>query len=73
MRFLFLSDTHFTCEKGIEPPIWLNRLVNYKWDELREEFVSEVKRLKPDVIVHCGDFTQYGTLDDFLYGKEIMD
>ena len=73
MRFLFMSDTHFTCNKDVRPSIWLNRLLMNKWDEIKEKVISEVKELKPDVIIHCGDFTHFGTVEDFTYGKTVLD
>jgi len=73
MRLLFLSDTHFTRAKNVENPVWLNRLIINKWDEIKEDFISGIKLLRPDVIIHCGDFTHFGTIMDFEYGKEILD
>ena len=73
MRFLFLSDTHFTCKNGVKNPIWLNRLLIYKWDEIKEKVIAEIKRLNPEAIIHCGDFTHFGSREDFAYGKEILD
>ena len=73
MRFLFISDTHFTYAPDIENPVWLNRVLINKWDEMRERVVSELQELKPDAIIHCGDFTHFGTAEDFAFGKAIMD
>lgn len=73
MRFLFMSDTHFTYDRGVEPSIWFNRLLTNKWDEIKEKIISEIKGLKPDVIIHCGDFTHFGTAEDFYCGKTILD
>ena len=68
-----MSDTHFTSHKDVIPSTWLNWLLLNKWDEIKVKVVSEIKELKPDVIIHCGDFTQFGTTEDFAYGKSILD
>ena len=73
MRFLFMSDTHFTSRKDTGQSIWLNRLLFDKWDEMQARVISRIKELKPDAIIHCGDFTQFGTTEDYAYGKAILD
>jgi len=59
--------------KESDNPVWLNRLMLNKWDEIKEAFISEIKELNPDAIIHCGDFTHSGTKADFAYGKSILD
>ena len=73
MRLLFISDTHFLCTKETEERVWLNRLMADKWDEIEQDFVTEIKKLNPDAIIHCGDITQNGTVEDFAFGKKILD
>ena len=63
----------FSNKKGVKNPIWLNRLLIGKWDEIKEKTIAEIKKLNPDAIIHCGDFTHFGTKEDFVYGKEILD
>jgi 3',5'-cyclic AMP phosphodiesterase CpdA len=72
-RLLFISDTHFTREGGAENTVWLNRTILNRWEAIKEGLVRDIKALKPDAIIHCGDFTQFGTADDYRFGKSIMD
>ncbi|MDR1061335.1 MAG: metallophosphoesterase [Clostridiales bacterium] len=72
-RLLFISDTHFTRERGAENTVWLNRAILNRWEAVKDRLVREIKALRPDAIIHCGDFTQFGTADDYKFGKSIMD
>jgi len=68
-----MSDTHFTKNKCAKPSLWFNKLLVNKWEEIKESLISDIISLKPDAIIHCGDFTHFGTLEDYAYGKAILD
>jgi len=57
----------------MENPVWLNRMIINEWDEIKGGLIWEIKNLKPDAIIHCGDITHFGTKEDFLFGKEVLD
>ncbi len=72
-RFVILTDTHFAPPgRGVDGQ-WWNRTLVSRSAEISEALISTVKKLSPDFIIHCGDFTHFGDLESFQFGVDIMD
>ena len=72
-RFVIMTDTHFTPPgRGIDGQFW-NRTLFSRSVEISEALISTVKNLSPDFIIHCGDFTHLGDVENYQYGVDIMD
>jgi len=73
-RFLILTDTHFLAPgHRADGKTWWNRVLESRCSEISEALVEAVNRLKPDFIIHCGDFTGHGDLVNYEFGVEVMD
>lgn len=77
-RFIVMSDTHFEAPEAQESPeardwSWWNRMLFSKKDAIADTLIATVKRLAPDFVVHCGDFTTGGDLESFRLGRQVMD
>lgn len=73
IRFVIMTDTHFTPPgRGVDGQ-WWNRTLVSRSAEISEALISTVKKLSPDFIIHCGDFTHQGDIESFQFGVDIMD
>lgn len=72
-KFVIISDTHFYVDDKVKHGTFWNRSLPEKRDEIAASLIETVKKLRPDYIVHCGDFVDRAYLDCFEYGKNIMD
>ena len=71
--FLIATDTHFYAPGTAENMTWWNTMLKEQSPAIAESFISTVRELDPDFIIHCGDLTDNGTPESFRYAKEIMD
>ena len=71
-RFIVMTDTHFepASQKDF---IWWNRMLISKNQGIIDAIVETVTDLRPDFVVHCGDFTSDAALESFDFGKKNMD
>jgi hypothetical protein len=77
-RFVVLSDTHFEAPEAhrsrrITDLSWWNRMLFSRQEEIAQSLVATVTDLAPDFVIHCGDFTNRGDVESFLFGREVMD
>jgi predicted phosphodiesterase len=73
-RFLILTDTHFLAPgHRLDGKTWWNRVLESRCSEISAALVEAVDRLKPDFIIHCGDFTGQCDLVNYEFGAEVMD
>ena len=65
-RFVILTDTHFAPPgRGVDGQ-WWNRTLVSRSAEISEALITTVKKLSPDFIIHCGDFTHFGDTSTLL-------
>jgi len=73
MRFVVMSDTHFYAPgTGKDGMMW-HRTLHSRSEELAETLVESVRVAEPEFVIHCGDFTGLCEMDNFEYGKGVMD
>lgn len=71
--FIVISDTHFAAPGTGEDKAWWNRMLQSRSPEIADALVSTINRLAPDFVVHCGDITDAGDTDSFIFAKTVMD
>lgn len=73
-QFLVLTDTHFFAPGGAQADkTWWNRVLQSRAADIAEDLVKTVREIKPDFIIHCGDFTGHCDLANFEFGCQVMD
>jgi Calcineurin-like phosphoesterase len=73
-RFIVITDTHFIAPgHRMVGRTWWNRVLEARCDELSAALRQAVDVLKPDFVVHCGDFVDHGDLASCELGFQMMD
>lgn len=72
-QFLVLSDTHFFAPGvALEDKTWWNRVLQSRSEAIAANIVETVREIRPDFIIHCGDFTGHGDMANFEFGCQVM-
>jgi hypothetical protein len=72
-RFVVISDTHFLAPgHRMVGRTWWNRVLESRADEIGAALVEAVNRLKPDFVIHCGDFTGHSDPANYEFGLQVM-
>jgi 3',5'-cyclic AMP phosphodiesterase CpdA len=72
VRFLVIADTHFVRPPAREADAWWNRTTERFSDVMGEALVRKARKLAPDFVVHCGDFTGWSTPENHEFGAGFM-
>lgn len=72
MRIAVISDTHF-CPPETPDSHFLHHMYLSKSKDIGLRLAKELKRQQPDFIIHCGDFANGGTAEDWDWGQRLLD
>jgi 3',5'-cyclic AMP phosphodiesterase CpdA len=73
MRFIVMSDPHFTIPNSIPDGTWWYRTLASRAEDRNSSLIRTIRSFNPVVVVNCGDFTGDGRQASFKLGKEVMD
>ena len=73
MRFIVMSDPHFTIPNSIPDGLWWYKTLASRAKDRNSSLVRTLRQYKPDFIVNCGDFTGDGNSESFLSGRNVME
>lgn len=59
LRVMVISDTHL-CAPGTPDGKWRSKIYLSKARELSERMLEYATKLRPQLIIHCGDITEHG-------------
>ena len=72
MKLVVLSDTHINAKNDAQPFRWWHRNLVPEAAEICRAAVQDINRLKPDVVVHCGDITDPGDGQSMELAREVF-
>ena len=72
-KFAVITDTHYNIPGSTPDSLWWNKFLLSRIEEISDALVSTIRRLSPDFLVHCGDFTNDSKIEHFRYGLDVMD
>ena len=67
-----MSDTHFYAPGNGKDGRWWHRSLHSQSARIAKAMVDSIVPLKPDFVIHCGDFTGLCEMDNFQHGKDVM-
>ncbi len=72
-RFVVITDTHFHAPGTVhKDATYWNRVLYTHGPAIAESLVATINDLKPDFVIHCGDFTGHCEREHFDYGCQVM-
>jgi 3',5'-cyclic AMP phosphodiesterase CpdA len=72
-RFVVISDTHFIAPgHRMVGRTWWNRVLESRCEAIGAALGQAVNRLKPDFVIHCGDFTGHSDPVNYEFGLQVM-
>ena len=71
--FLVMSDTHFCLPGLCTDDTWWNRCFYSRSEEIAESIIATTKKISPDFVIHCGDFSNHGDIESFKFGRSVVE
>ncbi|HXM94882.1 MAG TPA: metallophosphoesterase [Candidatus Dormibacteraeota bacterium] len=73
MRFVVITDTHFFAEGRGKDGVYWNKTLHSRSAEIGVAMFESIAKLRPEFVIHCGDFTGLCDMENFEMGRQIMD